>query len=117
MKKWIIIAALAIAIVIPIAYLYAQSADVCVSSGNMSNNAMVTNGPGVLCRAIVCSNSINATVIVYDNPATAAGNIVWKGQTGAVNSCVWYPAISARVVFGQRAEITGTNTTYILYYK
>ncbi len=89
------------------------------SSGLKAADAIITAIGGYLHGVVLIPDGTNAcTVIIYDNPAAAAGTVLAKLSIPALTTAHQFITFNSPVSAnsGIYADVSGTGANYIVYY-
>jgi len=119
MKKFIIVAFVLCAVLLSVFPSFAGPTYYSRSSGLQTADAAITTAGGYMTGvAIVTDGTNDATVVVYDNGASAAGTVLFKGKvSGASNLGGATFEIPIQYDDGIYVDVTGTGAAYIVYYQ
>lgn len=91
-----------------------------VSSGLKSSDSAIADGPCRLRAATILTDGSNdATLTVYDNASAASGTVVMKAKVAGADLTghLALPGGGVACRNGLYADISGTNSSYIIYFE
>lgn len=97
----------------------ALSAEECTSSDLKTLDASILSATGSLCGVLVITDGSNdAAIRVYDNKSAASGTTLFYGKVAATSNFggAWFGE-GLSFSSGIYVDVTGTNASYIVYYR
>lgn len=89
-----------------------------ISSGLTTSDRSITSRPGYFYGCILISSESTASVIIYDGTTIVTGKEIFKAEVGLTNKCPPpFPPAPIEYFTGIYADVTGTGSNYIIYFK
>ncbi len=85
------------------------------TSLEITSDGVIKDSPGSLHGLLLTAGAANATIVLYDNPSAASGNIV-ATLKAVQNDSNYYPAPGVVFANGLYADITGADAAAYVHY-